>query len=322
MTQYSQGSPLAAVRLRNWPPGRAAAFKLMVSHLQDIVNSSLASQVEQSSDREFSSFIPKIPDQNIEGSVDFRSVRFTWTPPLVDDLLFFELEISRNQFFNNIDQTVTTPDPAYTFSNLIDAQIYYVRLRIVTTQPFVGPWSDTIQVTTPIARVITHTNNSTTSVNVTTGTFATLFTFSATDFIDGVAWWSLDYEFSAINAGGNVFYWADAEFLWLVDGNQQGPSFFLTSFDSTSVSSPQHMHSASLGTVIIPSFAFVKTGSFFQVPFSITKGSHTIELQARLLNNHPTVGELTFSPIQPTYGSSCTLTFRNFATFNINLGAI
>ena len=81
MSEVKKIKPSEEIRLRKWPPGRVHQLKIMVSNLEQSVNRSLAGQVSQSGKRRFSSFVPKIPFQDITGEVEFREIRVQFEVP-------------------------------------------------------------------------------------------------------------------------------------------------------------------------------------------------------------------------------------------------
>ena len=71
MSEYKIGRPSQDIRLRNWPAGRVAALKLMVTRLEEALNDTLGAQVEQSIERLLNDQIPFIIVLSIAAILDF-----------------------------------------------------------------------------------------------------------------------------------------------------------------------------------------------------------------------------------------------------------
>lgn len=318
MSNFKKLRPLNEVRLREWPAGRVNQMKVMLSHLEHVANIALAAQVSQTTSRKFNELIPKIVSQDIDAQIEFREVRLRWDAPFgLEALLFYELQLSTTPGFSNIDRTEQSPDPQYVFGGLLDAQNYYIRLRVVNTRGEVGPWSDTILAPTPNARIVSVRDADPINAAITSTSFANLYSYNLTNGINGTLFYMLDYEVTATNSGGATFYWTDVEFRWLMDGAQQGQTFTLTAFDRLADTDG----TGTLGTVTFPGIQYMRCGSFIQRPHEVVGGDHIITLQGRLVNPHPTPGDLTFVPAA-SYGSPANIQFKNFSLFLVNTAAL
>jgi hypothetical protein len=255
MSQVTNPNLNSQVRLKRWPPGRVAQLKLFLGHLEQAVGVSLASQVEQSPRRKFSEFVPKIVPQDITTDVSYREVRITFVEPKgLRNLLFYEYDISSTEGFFNIDR-FNSPEPFFIWPNLTEGLTYYLRVRVVTKNGEVGPWSDTEAVTTP------YTQNyglydGTEHTYLIKGPADTAFypwlpvferTYTA---IGGKVYYAADYEVEPQRAwgggtygnggrGGGNIEWCDVAFKWLekLEGEsqwtQKGQTFFTTTYATT-----------------------------------------------------------------------------------------
>ncbi len=140
------------VRLRKWPAGRVSQLKLFLGHLEQAVGISLAAQVQQSPRRTFSEFVPKIVPQDITTAVSFKEIRVSFeTPKGIKNLLFYEYQLSATEGFFNFDQ-FQSPETTYIWPGLDEGTQYFLRIRIVTKNGEVGPWSDAEDVSTPFSQ--------------------------------------------------------------------------------------------------------------------------------------------------------------------------
>jgi hypothetical protein len=107
MARYRKDRPLQDVRLRNWESGRQAEMKLMISRLEDVLNDTLAAQVDQSVAREISDEVPFIIRMTVNGGYRSFKVDFP-VPPGLKKLLYYEIQHDDNNAFSS-PVTLTTP---------------------------------------------------------------------------------------------------------------------------------------------------------------------------------------------------------------------
>lgn len=338
MSRFKVAKPNNEVRLRNWEPGRVAQLKLFLGHLEQVVNTSLGAQVSQSPKRKFSEFVPVVPFQDIRTEVAFREIRLEFTPPRgLKDLLFYEFQISETEQFFQFDQ-FTSPNPAFVFSGLLDSLTLYIRVRVVTNNGFVGPFSVPVEATTPFAQ----------GYGLYDGTqFQSLMSSKNEGYlsvyerdytaIGGKVYYSIDYEIEVQrkNLTDKNLEWADVEFRWVIDNDQSGDSFLVTVYatnSSTVLGGDLEARTADHGDFNIPgSFLFLpgaftlkRRGTFVQKFTTIPSGDLTIKLQARVVNKHPTPNDWIFhtaselpapATTEVEYGSNVIVTLKNFNIF-------
>ena len=327
MTRFKVTRPNQDVRLKKWAPGRVSQLKLFLSHLERAVNNSLAAQVEQSSSRKFSEFVPKIPSQNVEGQIEYRELRVAIVPPRgLKDFLFYEYQISETQAFFQFDG-FNSPETSFVFTDLEDSSSYFFRVRVVTKSGFVGPWSDVFQADMPDAKAQgTFDETETHTVSLTSNSFTDILERDYTA-IGGKTYYSVEYEMIAKSAAPSRIYWADIEFRWEVDGNQVGQDMLVTVYASSDVDleaitsgSGANWNLSIPGNMLtIPSsFDIIRRGSLIQKFSTLEEGDRTIKLRAKIRSSdsHPTPNDYQFSAgtvIDYTQGAEIRL--KNFNIF-------
>ena len=327
------------VRLRKWPPGRVSQLKLFLGHLQQAIGISLAAQVEQSPKRTFSEFIPRIVPQNVTVDVEFREVRVFWVAPRgLINLLFYEVDISGTVGFFSIDR-FSTPETSYVFPELDDGTTYYIRMRVVTKDGEVGPWSDTESATTPMAQAfgLYDGREETTRVSTRGSSWDEVYQrqYSA---IGGKVYYAIDYDVRVARKwgiAGNV-EWADLTFRWLdaptfypaeSDFGQAGSEFHVSTYSTNQTLGAANFYVFSVRTdsfttkLVIPgTWANTRRGTFVQKFSTISSGPHTFRLEAQASRNHSSgVFRNDFYPTQGqtniTYGSDAIVKVKNFNIF-------
>jgi hypothetical protein len=293
------------VRLRKWPPGRVSQLKLFLGHLEQAITISLAAQVEQSPKRTFSEFIPKIPSQDVTVEVEYRELRIFFTAPRgLRNLLFYEYDISGTSGFFNLDR-FASPETSYMFPNLVDGTTYYVRMRVVTKNGEVGPWSDTEEGTTPIAQAFGLYDSTEEITRISTrGNQWDRCYQRAYNAIGGKLYYAVDYDVSVARkwgVSGNVeftdltFRWMDAPTFYPVDSDfvQRGSEFHVTSYATNQQISATAFYVFSVQTdgfstpLTIPgTWQNERRGTFVQKFSTITGGPHTFKLEAMALGDH------------------------------------
>lgn len=293
------------VRLRKWPAGRVAQLKLFLGHLEQAVGISLAAQVEQSPRRKFSEFIPKIVPQDVTVDVEFRELRFFFVAPRgLKNLLFYEYDISATSGFYSLDR-FSTPEISYVFSNLTDGFTYYMRVRVVTKDGEVGPWSDVEEATTPVAQAF----------GIYDGTeYITRLSTRGNDWdkvyqraygaIGGKTYYAIDYDVQVMrnwHADGNV-EWTDLTFRWMdaptfypvaSDFVQHGSEFHVSTYSTNQIlsSTPFYVFSVVTDGFTTPleipgSWQNSRRGTFVQKFNTISSGQHTFKLEAKVTPTH------------------------------------
>lgn len=331
MTRFKVTRPNQDVNLREWPPGRVAQLKLFLGHLENAINTSLAAQVAQSPSREFSEFVPVVVPQDIDVQVEFREIRLQWKAPRgLKNFLFYEVQISETERFFQFGQA-ETPIPSFVFPDLADATTFFMRLRVVTKDGLVGPWSTPVSATTPFAQAFGVRDNLPSRVLIGTENFVPLLerTYNA---IGGEAYYAIDYdvEVSISNDTTRNVEWADLEFKWLVDGNQIGQTFAVTTYgtnNTTVLGSDMEVKTQDIGdfpddSLLIPGrFSLPRRGTFVQKLTNLSEGFHTFYLMGRRFSEdlHPTSNDFYFNDAvsRPKYGSNAVITLRNFHAFEV-----
>ncbi len=330
------------VRLKRWPAGRVSQLKLFLGHLEQAVGISLAAQVEQSPKRKFSEFVPKIVPQDVTAVVEYREARVRFTPPRgLKNLLFYEFDISATAGFFNVDR-FTSPDPHYVFPALANGTTFYIRMRVVTKNGDVGPWSDTEVLTTPISQAfgLYDGREEETRVSLKGDYWKTVYErqYSA---IGGKPYYAIDYEVSIFRlwgASGNV-EWADGIFRWTdapsfypaeSDFNQRGSEFLVSTYASNQRYSSSEFYLFSVLTdgyttsLTIPgTWQNERRGTFVQKFETIDSGPHTFRLQARLdaTGHGNSVFKNDFAAgaglTKFVYGSDMRVKVKNFNIFEV-----
>ena len=359
--KFTKVRPQQEIRLRKWPPARVAQLKLFVSHLETAVNTALAAQVKQTVKRKFSEFVPIIPEQDIRGEVEYREIRIEFDPPKgLRRFLFYEYQISESSNFFQFE-SFTSPEPFYVFTGLEDAAEYFIRIRVVTTDGDVGPFSSTFNGTTIEAKAQ--------GVRQELELQYTLswIDFTAQPFVDfpeqfpeggfqdiyivninslgGKAYYSIEYE-ATISSGASTTQnidFADVEFRWMhVLANtseteradiQDGQNMLVTVYGAHIISGASVMtvQTPSIGSnLVIPApFAVTRRGTLMQKLTDFTTGDTIIKLQARVNSGggHPTPED--FVPQTGNFllypdeadGPDVKIRLRNFNFYEVITGA-
>lgn len=334
MSKVQSPSVMREARLRKWPAGRVAQLKLFLGHLEQAVGVSLAAQVEQSPKRTFSEFIPKIVPQDVTVELSFKEVRITFEPPRgLTNLLFYEFQLSATEGFYNFDQ-FQSPEPFYLWPSLAEGTTYYLRVRVVSKNGEVGPWSDVEEVTTPYAQsygLFDATEReqkiSTTGGNPWTPVWERTYTA-----IGGKAYYSVDYEVVSYrdwgnNREGNI-EWTDVEFRWMEippdedDYIQKGQAFQVTSYSSSNQWSLSGFYSFKVVTdgyttpLDIPgTWTNPRRGTFVQKFSTLDPGDYTFQLQAKIHSADHTGYANDFVATEGTsfsYGADANVKVKNF----------
>jgi hypothetical protein len=325
--QFKVAKPNQEVRLRQWDPGRVAQVRVFLSNLETATNRSLAAQVQQSPKRKFSEFVPKIVSQDITTEIEFREIRvFFKEPKGLKNFLFYEFAFSGSSKFFEEERFVSY-EPSFVFPDLQDAAIYFMRVRVVTKDGLVGPWSETINVTTPSAKVFGLFSDTLHTLNVTLPTFTQIFATTYTA-LGGTIYYSIQYRMTPLFGAGVQH--ADIEFQWLVDGAQNGQNMIISVYGGAGM----EVITNAIGSfpddslLIFPltgNFKIIKTGALIQKTSTMTQGDHTIALFARILPanyNRPDAfqpGNTFPAPIN--YGGSAFMELNNFNIFEVTTGA-
>lgn len=319
--------PSQEIRLKRWPPGRVSQLKVVVANLEEAVNRSLAGQTIQSSKRRFSEFVPIIPFQDITGEVEFREIRVQFEPPKgLKSLLFYEFQLSRTAGFFQF-QTFQSPDPSFVFGELEDNTTYYIRIRVVTTNGFVGPWSDNLSASTPSAKIsgsITTTESTTT---ISDSEFTSVVAYDLTNIIGGKLYYSLQYNVTLeTQPGANSFEYSTVEFRWMESGAQVGQNFQVTNYGygGGNTLSIYDGEVATAGNPLTTSTLFKtkKRGTFIQKFHTTNFGElllPEIKLEARIVNYHTLPNEFQFNAgvTVTDFAASSEVSVKNFITFEV-----
>jgi hypothetical protein len=164
MAKYTVGRPSQEIRLRNWPAGRVAAMRLMVSRLESALSDSQASQVEQSAARKFNDDIPFILDLVVDSG--FRQFKVSFTPPPGlggagrgvaphpdRQLLFYEVQSSATEGFTN-PQIVETPQSNFIISGVGLGEQRFFRVRVINTKFEASRFTSTLTATSAQGTII------------------------------------------------------------------------------------------------------------------------------------------------------------------------
>jgi hypothetical protein len=325
MSQITNPNLNSQVRLRKWPPGRVAQLKLFLGHLEQAVGVSLASQVEQSPKRKFSEFVPKIVPQDVTVDVSYRELRITFEPPRgLRNLLFYEYDISATEGFFNLER-FNSPEPFFIWPNLTEGVTYYLRVRVVTKNGEVGPWSDTESATTPFTQ----------NYGLYDGTEFSHIVKGQGNFypwqivwrrrynaIGGKIYYAVDYEveparewggggYGAGSASGGNIEWCDLAFKWMerlegeTEWSQKGNEFFVTTYATTKSFgnsgfyafnvftegydpvSPTGAGGILRGLYMPGQWSLPRRGTFVQPLREIVAGTHEFRLECKVME-HPT----------------------------------
>ncbi len=336
------------VRLRKWPPGRVAQLKLFLGHLEQAVTISLAAQVEQSPKRKFSEFIPKIVPQDVTVEVEFREIRVFFTAPRgLKNLLFYEYDISATSGFYSLDR-FASPEISYMFPNLADGSTYYIRMRVVTKDGEVGPWSDTEEATTPIAQAFGLYDGRETTTRVSTRGHQWDKVYQRQyNAIGGKTYYAIDYNIEVMrswSSDGNaehsdlIFRWMDAPTFYPVDSDfaQAGSEFLVSAYATNQRGSSSEFYVFGVTTdgfttpLIIPgTWQNSRCGTFVQKFNTIAGGPHTFKLETQVIGDHDSAlfkNDFVSATIvggthdgEPTtnivYGADAKVSVKNFNIF-------
>jgi len=334
--------PQPEVRLRNWPAGRVSQLKLFLGHLEQAIGVSLAAQVEQSPKRKFSEFVPVIVSQDITVGVEYREIRFLFvTPRGQKNLLFYEYDISLTAGFFNVDR-FASPEPIYVFSGLADGTTFFLRARVVTKNGEVGPFSETVSATTPLAQAFGIFDGTEFQTRITNNTFYPWQTVWERTYtaIGGKTYYSLDYDITIFRKylpGGNV-EWADVEFKWMDRSvsstplfEQVGQTFDLTTYATNDTLSQSPFYEFSVTTnnfytpLVIPgAWENARRGTVVQKFQTIEAGAHTFRLEARVRADHSDpIFKNDFVASTGTnilYAADANFRVKNFSIFEVLVG--
>ncbi len=339
MARVSVPRPNAEVRLRKWPAGRVSQLKLFLGHLEQAVGISLASQVQQSPKRKFSEFVPKIVAQDITIDVEYREIRITFEVPRgIKNLLFYEYQISLTEGFFNFDQFIS-PNSSYVFPALNDDTTFFIRMRVVTKNGRVGPWSDVESATTPFSQAFGLFDGTEVTMIVNDNQFypwSTVFERSYTA-IGGKAYYSIDYDVGVQTSWSDTFNieWSDVEFKWMERPSandtwaQRGQNFTVSAYGSNLSHAFSSFYTFEVATknfttqTIIPgTFENRRRGTFVQKFSEIDSGTINFRLEARIIPDHS--GTLFRNDFYPGldsggtkfgYGSNVKVKVKNFNIF-------
>ena len=332
------------VRLRKWPAGRVSQLKLFLGHLEQAVGISLAAQVEQSPKRTFSEFVPKIVPQDITTETSFREIRvFFETPRGIKNLLFYEYQISATEGFFNFDQ-FQSPETFYLWLGLTEGQTYFLRIRVVTKDGEVGPWSDVLEVETPFSQAYglydgTERRQRLSAKNNNPWTPLYEREYTA---IGGKAYYAVDYDVQILrNWGvasdadkkGNV-EWSDCEFRWVENigatGNeadyvQKGQQYFVTTYGSNQGLGSLGFYTVEFGIegyttgLKMPGgWVNPRRGTFVQKFSTMQQGDYAIRLEGRVNLSARRVNDFySYNPGQTkfVYNSDAMVKIKNFNIF-------
>jgi hypothetical protein len=337
MSQITNPNLNSQVRLRKWPPGRVAQLKLFLGHLEQAVGVSLASQVEQSPKRKFSEFVPKIVPQDVTVDVSYRELRITFEPPKgLRNLLFYEYDISATEGFYNLER-FNSPEPFFIWPNLTEAVTYYLRVRVVTKNGEVGPWSDTESATTPYTQNYGLYDGEEYEYTVK-GQGAVFYPWQTVwirnyNAIGGKIYYAVDYDVEPVREWGGGTYeaggrssgnieWCDLAFKWMeklqdeTEWTQKGNEFFVTTYATTKnfgnsgfyafnvvTDGYDPLGSPKRGLFMDGQWSLPRRGTFVQPLREIVAGSHTFKLECRVME-HPTPSGAYPNDFQAVYGST------------------
>ncbi len=157
MAQFEIGRPNQEIRLRDWPAGRLAAMKLMVTRLEEGLNDSLAAAVKQSAKRKVNANVPIIIEFDINPGFRQFEVNFPIPPGLGGagrgavnrpdrQLLFYEIQHAATPGF--IDPIIVeTPQNHIIIGGVGLGETRFFRARVVNTRFEASPWTKTVQST-------------------------------------------------------------------------------------------------------------------------------------------------------------------------------
>jgi hypothetical protein len=341
MTQFKVTKPNENIRLRAWPPGRISQLRLMLSHFNTAINNSLAAQVAQSGSREFSQFVPKIPQRNIRVEVSYREIRIVFTAPRgLRKFLFYEMDVARNDVFNQFTR-FQSPEPIFSFTALEPGVEFFFRIRVVTTDGEVGPFSDTFSQTALRARgssVFDNREIFKVFSSDDSGDFQTLLDINHSG-VGGSLFYMVNFEVRAGEAQdvNHNLSWTDLEFRWLENEKQVGQVFGLTAY---SIRDPNRTASSFTGDDIVVTqssigvppgdftlvgpFVVTRSGTFSQFIHETIDGNVSIKLQARQREHggkKDWTDNLDSDFTVPEFQKGYIITLRNFSSFEVIVDA-
>lgn len=299
MAEFKRLKPSQEIRhLKGWGPGRVSQLKLFVSHLETAFGNSLAAQVSQSSKKKFSEFVPKIPFQDITTNVEYREILIDFVEPRgLRDFLAYEAALSLTSNFAQFE-FFTVPSPQFIFPGLLDGTTYYIKIRVLTKSGLVGPWSDTIEASTPFSQGYGLKDGTETVSYVSGQTFYDVFTRNYRA-IGGTGYYSIDYEIEPVyvtpgDDDENVNH-SDIELQWFVDDDQVGQNFIVSTYaihglsgtygtDLEAITADVGNHATDDNLVIPGPVKLRRRGTFTQKFTSLSAGVQTISLKARILD--------------------------------------
>jgi hypothetical protein len=352
MANFKVEKPQQDINLRKWGAGRVAQLRVVMGHLEQAVNGPLAAQVAQSPSRKFNQFIPKIVEQNITTQVAWREIRAQFSEPRgLRDFLFYEAQFGVTENFAQFEGFIS-PIPSFVFTQLIDNTTYYYRVRVVTKNGLVGPWSETQSGTTPFSQGFGLFDGTETIAAIAQDGWGAIFERTYTS-IGGKAYYSIDYEATILKSfpvDANL-EWADVELRWMVNDKQVGQNFLLTVYGThnqqlAAIGDDMECITADIGsfdevaddssrdTLFIPgTFDFPQTGTFIQkfTTLDTDDNDYTFKLEGRRINWHPTPNDWQFltaaagaaasppvtagSLTEVEYGSNVIMKVKNFNVF-------
>jgi len=333
MAIFRRTIPNQETKLRQWPAGRVNQLKLFLSHLRTAMDNSLAAQVQQTFSRKFTEFLPKITTHDLIIEVNYHEIRFIYKPPRgLRKFLFYEQDVSRYRNFSNFDRYQSC-EPVFTFTELEPGFVYFFRLRVVSTDGEVGPWSETIEQAALRARA------SSVFDNRTHGSFVSRIA-TRNNWLD-----VLSITHPAV--GGSIFYmcnfyirpqlqtsplynliWSDIEFRWTENGKQIGNTYQVTNYNVQGMRAHTGTQlgddiqgTIDRGPFLLPGpLRTGRTGTFCQRLHQVQSGDIAIKLQARLSSQKPRQsGWLsTLDPLVTVLAPNAVgafITIRNFSSF-------
>lgn len=301
MAEFKRLKPSQEIRhLRGWGPGRISQLKLFVSHLETAFGNSLAAQVSQSSKKKFSEFVPIVPFTDITTTTEYREILVDFiTPRGLRNFLTYEAALSLTDNFAQFD-FFTAPDPQFIFPNLLDGTTYYIKVRVLTKDGLVGPWSDTIEAATPFSQGYGLKDGTETTAYVTGQTFTNIFNREYTA-IGGTGYYAIDYEIEPVTQvpgdDDENTNQSDIELQWFVGDNQVGQNFLVSTIAATGMSqtfgTDIEAKTADVGSFTGDDFLIIpgptklrRRGTFTQKFTGLSATTQTITLKARILGGN------------------------------------
>jgi hypothetical protein len=161
---FKVGRPSQQVRLRNWPAGRAAEFRLMATRLERGLADTMGARVKQRATRKLSDNVPIIIEFNVNPG--FRQFQLNFPPPPGlggagrgvaphpdRQLLFYEIQHDARPWFPD-PTTIETPQNDIILSGAGLSETRYFRARVVSTKFHVSLWTPTEAATTAAGSMI------------------------------------------------------------------------------------------------------------------------------------------------------------------------